>query len=192
MNGLAIVVLLIGGLWLGVLTLVVLLLVRQIGLLTVAVQTSPIGHRVDIDADGPKIGSRVPDAVTSMLPQITQGRVHILRVSASCLACRELMTELPKQRMAGSVVVLTTGRGELADSFAALLLPGMRLIRDPEANVITDALQIHSSPFALTIESGDVVSKRYVRSAADFARMVESQQSAGVYPRLQMEVHHVN
>jgi len=192
MNGLAIVALVVVGLWLGVLTLMTLLLVRQIGLLTVTIRLSPIGNRVDANADGPKVGSRIPEAALSALPQLRQGSAYLLRVSASCEPCQDLIAGLRGQHVTTPVTVLVTGRGELANGFAALLPSGMDVVSDPEATTLAEVLQIQSAPFAVAINGGTVIGKRYVRSAIDFMTMVEGKKVADTHPRLQMEVHHVN
>ena len=65
MSALAIAALVLVCLWLGVLTLVVVLLVRQIGLLTVRLSVS--GQVSSLDDDGPEVGSAVPEHVASVL-----------------------------------------------------------------------------------------------------------------------------
>jgi Na+/H+ antiporter NhaB len=52
--------------WLGALTLIVVLLVRQIGLLTVRLNVA--SQALSLDDDGPEVGSSVPEEVASVLP----------------------------------------------------------------------------------------------------------------------------
>jgi len=61
MSALAIAALVLVCVWLGVLTLVVVLLVRQIGLLTV--RLSVADRALSVDNDGPEVGSSVPEDV---------------------------------------------------------------------------------------------------------------------------------
>lgn len=70
MSGLAVAALVLTSVWLGVLTLIVVL-VRQIGLLTVRLSVAGHTHLTD---DGPEPGSDVPEEVTAALPDLEDQR----------------------------------------------------------------------------------------------------------------------
>jgi hypothetical protein len=78
MNGLSTAVLILFGIWLGVLTLVIVLVVRQIALLTV--RLSLMGNTFSLANDGPEVGGPLPDMVRSLLPEVGWERAHILWV----------------------------------------------------------------------------------------------------------------
>jgi hypothetical protein len=177
MSGIGVAAILVTGAWLGVLTLVVVLLVRQIGLLTVRLDLA--GPSYEPEHDGPEVGSPIPEAVTSVLPRLRDGRAHLVLLSATCSPCRELAAELQGERLpdAQNVIALVPGREELADGVVAMLPPGVTAVRDPEATAIAKSLQIQSVPFALQVEDGIVAGRAtipYLRTAADLARFVEA------------------
>lgn len=67
MSALAVAALVLVCIWLGVLTLVAVLLVRQVGLLTV--RHSMASQAISLDDDGPEIGSSLSEDVASVMPE---------------------------------------------------------------------------------------------------------------------------
>lgn len=161
--------------WLGVLTLIIVLTIRQIGVMTV--QLSMIGPGFSVDKDGPEVGSSIPDVVTTALPQMNAEPTTIMLISATCTPCRTLAEDLRKYRFDSPVVTLLTGRQELADSLAETLSANTHIVRDPQATQIAEAFNIHSTPFALKVESGKVKLKTYVRTANHFLALVDGHKT---------------
>jgi hypothetical protein len=177
MNTLAIAALVLVCAWLGILTLVVVLLVRQIGLLTV--RLSVAGEAMSLDDDGPEVGSSVPEDVASVLPDQAEEHAYLLLISSTCTPCWELVANLGEHRFEQKIVALVPGREELASELAALLPPGMRVVLDPEATRLAGALQLESTPFALEVERGTVTRKAYLHEgASDLIAFVESGNGA--------------
>jgi hypothetical protein len=172
MSALLIAALVLVSIWLGVLTLVVVLLVRQIGLLTVRLSVASQG--LALDNDGPEVGSSLPEAVVSALPNLEEERAYLLLISAGCDPCRDLVADLGGRRFEQEIVALVPGRAELASELAALLPSGMRVVLDPQATRLAEALRLESTPFALEIERGTVTRKAYLHDgASDLVRFVE-------------------
>lgn len=187
LNGLEILALTVVGVWLGALTLVVILSVRQISLLTVRLSTttnhaSPeiVEPDFSVDNDGPEVGSEIPEEVTSVLPELLQGnRWHILLVSANCSPCRKLATKLSGRPFASPVIALVAGREKaLADGLEELLPPEMHTVRDPKATELARALQIHSTPFVVAAQNGRVVKKAYIYQPSDFVKFVQDESTS--------------
>jgi len=177
MSALAIAALVLVCIWLGVLTLVVVLLVRQIGLLTV--RLSVAGEATPLDNDGPEIGSSVPEDVAVVLPDQAEEHAYLLLISSTCLPCWELATDLAEHRFEQKIVALVPGHEERSGELAALLPSSMRVVLDPEATRLAGALQLESTPFALEIERGAVTRKAYLhQGASDLIEFVESANSA--------------
>jgi hypothetical protein len=173
MSALAIAALVLVCIWLGTLTLVVVLLVRQIGLLTV--RLSVASQAFSLDDDGPQVGSTLPEEVTSMVPELMEERAYLLLVSAGCTPCRELVVDLGGHRFEQKVVALVPGRPEQAREMAALLPSDMRTVLDPQAAGVANALKLESTPFALEVERGTVTGKAYLyEGASDLIAFVES------------------
>jgi hypothetical protein len=161
MSGLAVLALVLASIWLGVLTLVIVLLVRQ---------------PPSLDHDGPEVGSYVPEEVRSALPHLEGERAYILLVSATCGSCREVIADLEGHYFEQRVTALMPGSKELANELAALLPPGVQAVLDPEATKLADALKIRSTPFAVEVEGGTVTRKAYLYGkGSDFIEFVEQE-----------------
>jgi hypothetical protein len=177
MSALAIAALVLVCVWLGVLTLVVILLVRQIGLLTV--RLSVAGEATPLDNDGPEIGSSVPEDVAEVLPDQAEEHAYLLLISSTCTPCWELVADLGQRRFEQNIVALVPGHGEKAGELAALLPSGIQTVLDPEATRLAGALQLESTPFALEVEHGTVTRKAYLHEgASDLIAFVESRNGA--------------
>jgi hypothetical protein len=171
MSALAIAALVLVCVWLGVLTFVVMLLVRQVGLLTVRVTMAT--QAMSLDDDGPDIGSSLPEDVAEVMPE--RERAYLLLISAGCEPCRELVAELDGHRFEQKMVALVPGYQEQAAELAALLPPDIRVVLDPEATQLTESLDLESTPFALEVENGTVVRKVHLFGGASaLVEFVES------------------
>ena len=175
MSALAIAALVLVCIWLGALTLVVVLLVRQIGLLTVRLSIAGEAT-MSLDDDGPEVGSNVPEAVASVLPDGGVERAFLLLISSTCTPCRELVADLGgEQRFEQKIVALVPGPEELARELVALLPSGMRTVLDPQATELAEALDLESTPFVLEVEGGTVTRKAFLhRGASELVEFVES------------------
>jgi hypothetical protein len=171
MSALAIAALVLVCAWLGVLTFVVMLLVRQVGLLTVRVTMAT--QAMSLDDDGPDIGSSLPEDVAEVMPE--RERAYLLLISAGCEPCRELVAELDGHRFEQKMVALVPGYQEQAAELAALLPPDIRVVLDPEATQLTESLDLESTPFALEVENGTVIRKVHLFGGASaLVEFVES------------------
>ncbi len=171
MSALAIAALVLVCAWLGVLTFVVMLLVRQVGLLTV--RLSMATQTMSLDEDGPEIGSSLPEDVAEVMPE--GERAYLLLISAGCDPCRELVVELDGHTFQQSVVALVPGRQDQAGDLADLLPPGMPAVFDPEATQLAESLDLDSTPFAIEVESGTVTRKVHLfEGASALIEFVES------------------
>ena len=174
MSALAIAALVLVCIWLGVLTLVVVLLVRQIGLLTV--RLSVASQAFSLDNDGPEVGSSLPEEVTSVVPELMEERAFLLLISSTCTPCRELVSDLQgEQRFEEQkIVALVPGHEDQAREMAALLPSGIRVVLDPDAATVAGAIELESTPFALEVERGTVARKAFLHEgAADLIAFVE-------------------
>lgn len=175
MSALAIGALVLVCVWLSALTFVVVLLVRQVGLLTV--RLSMATQAISLDDDGPEIGSTLPEEVAEVMTG--DKRAYLLLISASCEPCRELVVELEGHRFEQSVVALVPGRQEQAEELAALLPTGIRVVVDPEATQLTDSLDLESTPFAIEVEGRTVTRKVHLFGGASALREFVESGSTG-------------
>lgn len=147
--------------WLGILTLVVMLLVRQVGLLTVRFSTATA---VSLDDDGLEVGSSLPEDVAEVMPE--EDQAYILLVSAGCDPCRSLVGEIHGQHFEQNIVALVPGRQEQADELTALLPPTIRTVLDPEATQLTESLELDSAPFVMEVQGGTLTRKFHLYGGA--------------------------
>jgi hypothetical protein len=176
-SGIAVAALVLVCVWLGVLSFVVVLLVRQIGLLTV--RLSVAGQALSLDNDGPEVGSKVPEEVASVLSNPEEGRAYLLLVSATCAPCRQLVADIGERHFEQAIVALVPGSEQVAGELASLLPSGIQAVLDPDASRLAEALKIHSTPFALETVNGTVTRKSYLYAGApDLTEFVEAKNAA--------------
>jgi hypothetical protein len=176
-NGIAVAALILVCVWLGVLSFVVVLLVRQIGLLTV--RLSVASQALSVDNDGPEVGSKVPEEVSSVVPDLERESAYVLLLSATCAPCRELASDVGGRRFEQNIVTLVPGDEQMAGELASLLPSGMHTVLDPEATRLADVLGVSSTPFALEVENGVVTRKAYLYGgASDLVAFVEAKGAA--------------
>ena len=170
------VLLLIGvAVWLAVLTLGLLLVVRQIALLTIRLDEN-MSHIAPND-DGLDVGHDIPDAAAAALPEAASGVAYVILISSSCGTCRELVADLPATLPAPAVVLLT-GHGKVADALDELIPATFRVVRDPDAADLAGQLKITTTPFALEIETRTVTAKSYLHAASDLEALVRNRASS--------------
>lgn len=176
MNGIEVAALVLTAVWLAILSLVMVLVIRQIGLLTVRFDLA--GSSFSLANDGPPVGSELPQPVTVALPLVEHGATYLVLASAGCKPCRELVEGLTKERVptGARIIALIPGPAELASDLVAMLPSGMQSVRDPVAGDLAAVLQIQSAPFAVYTQDGKVVGKTYLHSAADLLRFISGQQ----------------
>ena len=175
MSVLATAAMILIAIWLGVLTLLLILAIRQIGILTVRVSMNG-GERFSVDHDGPEIGSKLPSEVVEIVPGIESLEANFMLLSATCNPCRELVANLDGHPFSATIIVLLAGRKELADGLVSMLPLDFRIIRDPEASQVAAAFQIQSTPFAVAVANGKVIQKAYLHSKDDLIALVNGQK----------------
>ena len=174
MSALAIAALVLVCAWLGVLTFVVMLLVRQVGLLTVRLSIAT--RATSLDEDGPEVGSSLPEDVAEVMPE--KERAYLLLISEGCDPCRELVAELDGHRFEQKMVALVPGREEQAAELAALLPQDIKVVLDPEAIQLVESLDLESTPFVLEVEDGVVTRKVHLFGGA--SALIEFVESGSI------------
>ena len=169
MSGFANVAVLLTAVWLTVLTLVVLLLVRQLGLITARADA---GGSFSVFDDGLRIGTKIPTDVTDAL-SLDSTTALIFLMSATCGPCREFAEDLQGTEWPVRVISLIPGPSELLSVLQQLLPPVVEVIPDPIASEIAAQLSIQTTPFGLKIDGGRVTAKTYLNSGADLKRLLE-------------------
>lgn len=162
--------------WLLVLTLIVILIVRQIGLITLRFEFVS-GTEIPL-SDGPDIGTAIPQGVLEKLSGFGQGLSYLLLLSSTCTQCHELGPQLRELSPAGQVFTLVPGRAETATELVVKLPDWVRVIVDPMASEIANELDFKLTPAALEVEEGVVTGKTHLKAAADLQRFMDARSES--------------
>jgi hypothetical protein len=155
--------------WLAVLTLTVLLVVRQVAWISIRVE-----QRGGTRLRGPDIGTFLPDDI---LPSLNDDVSYLLFVSPTCGPCLKIASELQTQELGGArLLALFAGQDGIADDFASLFPPEVEIIRDPDATAVAEALDVALTPFTLEVESRVITGKAYLRDVSDLLRLIEARE----------------
>jgi hypothetical protein len=154
--------------WVLALTAVVVLLARQLAIVSFRIIRSDKVNSVDLSEDGPELGTEISQAWLTSLGIDNGATVVVL--SATCATCREVVDGLQGLEPVSNLVFLLSGGGEIADSMSDRLssVAGVTVVQDRMAEAFAEEFGIKSVPFALTVENGHVVSKGYVYNAGAF------------------------
>jgi hypothetical protein len=163
--------------WLFGLTLVLLLVVRQLGLITLRLESGLAGSSV-VPREGPDVGTELPATVLDRLPALRAGLNYLLLVSPTCVPCHELASTLESVSVTARVAALVPGAPELADPFVELLPSDYEIVRDPDASEVANWLDLDRTPFALEIEDGIVTGRAHLFTASDLQRLVDARATS--------------
>ena len=156
--------------WLAVLTVAILVLVRQVALLTYSAGSS---ERSIVDG-GPPIGHTMPPAVAEAVPELKIVVGHLLFVSPTCGACLDIVRQLESFTWSQPLLPVVTGDDQMADDFIQMMPDGVRVIRDPDATTIYDELHIIGTPYVVEIDGGIISGTAYLRNVQDLRSLVEA------------------
>ncbi|HYI99401.1 MAG TPA: hypothetical protein VEX36_06980 [Thermoleophilaceae bacterium] len=141
--------------WLGALSVLAAVVVRQVALLSKLVDP-------DYSLDGLTVGRRLPQQVASLLPD-SSGAILVL--GASCAPCRELAQNLGAIDLEQAVVAIIEGDPVHAMPLAEALPVGVRAIAGEKADAAYSALDLQTTPFLFLIERRQIVDKAVLRGA---------------------------
>lgn len=166
--------------WLAVLTLVALLVLRQVGLLTAWIQ-----QRTPVTEDGLDIGTEVPEPAIELLPKLGESLGYVLFLSGDCQPCREFVLDLGRSEEmrnildAHPVAAAVTGRDAQADEVARLIPGWIEVIRNQEAVVITESFQAQSTPSVFEVERGRVTGRAVAGyGIGDFENLLQARANS--------------
>lgn len=160
MNTALVVTIAVASAWLLVLTVALLLCIRQLGALTVRMQLLAVGGGVH--THGSSIGFRISDELVQLEPEIANGRRVVLLISSTCTTCAELLDEFARGRPPSSlrlpdelVALLPGDTNDGAHQAAVEAFDGRgRVVLDPVATTLARGLKMANVPSALLVEDG--------------------------------------
>jgi len=169
MTGLETTLVVVVAVWLAVISFVLILVVRQIGLLTVRVSFA--APEVPVDEVGLPVGTEIPDHVLDGVSAGGRPVSTLLLLSGTCGDCRGLATGLKAESVGDGTLVLIAGGKALAEEVAELLPAELPRMYEPEASRIANALGIDTVPFGMNVAGGVIRAKSFLRSASDVERL---------------------
>jgi hypothetical protein len=152
--------------WIGVLSVVIALLVRQVALLTKQVDPR---HSLD----GLTVGRRIPRPLADLLPD-SSGSVLVL--GSGCAPCLELVNDLRDVDIEHPVVAVIEGEPALAAVLAEKLPSGMRRVTGEEADRAYAALDLQTTPFIFSVDRRQIVFKTPLKGAEDFLSLLRGSE----------------
>lgn len=155
--------------WMAVLSLVVVLLVRQTSLLTVRVTAA--SNRLELDNDGPRIGSKVDSAI--LRAPLSPSTTFVVVMSATCKPCHELVEGVEPQAWPSRMIAVLTGPPAAARDLARRLPTDTKLLIDDEARDAAGHLGISSLPFGVLVQDDVVIDKGYLSNRVDLDRLLK-------------------
>lgn len=179
MTGLETALVVVVAVWLAVISFVLILVVRQIGLLTVRVSFA--APEVPVDEVGLPVGTEIPDHVLDGVSAGGRPVSTLLLLSGTCGDCRGLATGLEAESVGDGTLVLIAGGKALAEEVGELLPADLPRLYEPDASRIARALGIDTVPFGMNVAGGVIRAKTFLRSASDVERLnvrVESDERA--------------
>jgi hypothetical protein len=155
--------------WMGLLTLVVVLLVRQMSLLTVRV--SAASNRAELENDGPAIGSQLHERIRATVNGAGVPTL-IMVMSATCKPCHDLVDSIDPRSWPTQTLAVITGPDGSAGDLARQMPANARLLTGNEARDAAGLLAISSLPFGLLVQDGMVFDKGYLSNRVDLERLL--------------------
>lgn len=190
MSGLEVLALALTAVWLGVLTVVVVALVRQVAVVAVRLESGTYSTEL---REGPEIGSDLPQEAVEALASlnggvprsasgfghVSDGPVYLLFVSPSCSPCLRITSDLGRHKLRRPVLALFAGKDRMADEYETSFPPTVRTVRDPVATQLAEALGVSVTPLALQIENDVVTGKARPEAAEDLIRLMDAYEISG-------------
>jgi hypothetical protein len=163
-SGLELAALIAAAVWLGVLTFLVVLLVRQLSLITAWAQEQGPGSGSG-SAEGIEIGAEVPESALDVLPPLRAGLSYVVFLAGNCQPCRELALEASRSpdfaalRDEVPVAAVVRGSGAPSDEIERLLPSWVQVVRGDEAELLTRSFEVAQTPSVMEVERGNVTGR---------------------------------
>lgn len=181
MNGLEIAALVAVGVWMSVLTLLFLVMIRQVSLVTAWARRS--GSAASLADDGIEIGVVVPDEAAETAPVLRDQHAFILFLEGDCQPCREFALdagqseEVARLQGRSAVVASVQGKGAQADEVARMLPDWVEVVQEPGAATIAKSFEVQATPMIYEVDEGKVAGRAVAGyGLSDFLNLVRARE----------------
>jgi hypothetical protein len=169
MSALGIAALALTAVWMAVVSVGLVVTIRQVGLLTLRYERTEQAREMD----GLSIGSAVPADVAPLLPAGGESRSYLLVLEADCGPCRDLVDELGEQDITEPVVALIAGDSQRAQAVASRLPDTVEAVLGDPATIALGSLDLQTTPFMFIVEGGAIAGKNGPRNAQHFRALLD-------------------
>lgn len=151
-------ILIVFGCWLALLTCVIVLIFRQLALITERLEF--IGPGVTMFQDGPADNTELPDSVATPLA-LKPEAAWIILLSATCSTCHDIAGDFAQHGLPSKErwIALVPGEGGHQDELIRLLPDAVDVITGDTGYAVSSELQIERSPFLLAVHGNRVIGK---------------------------------
>jgi hypothetical protein len=176
MSGIELTALIIAGVWLGALTLAVLALVRQLGLLLAFTR-----HRGQAMSTGSTIelGSAIPSIAYELGTVSREAWTYLVFTDGHCAACQAFLADLDRELVPQGTTIVVGGTGDAAAALTRAAPAGIRVLEEPAATRLREAFAVTVTPVALKLGDGVVLGRALVRHGADLSALANAADSSG-------------
>lgn len=176
MSALEVALVSVAAAWLSILSVVIVLLIRQLDLLRewASEQGGP-------DGDGLEVGAEVPDELRPLISDRSDNVVYLLFLGGNCQPCREFALEAGRSDRVSalegscSIFAAVTGSDAQSDEVAALLPGWFRSLRRETATALLKGFEVQQTPSMFEIEHGKVTGRAVAGyGLVNFLNLVEA------------------
>lgn len=159
--------------WLFILSVALLITVRQVAILNVHLERANQSSQAFLENDGPELGASISELIFSDSVDLKQ-TTCLLFASVTCTSCRELIVNLGNiDQLKMHTILFLIGRDDLVAPLIELVPEYIEVICDPIANQFANGLSIQSIPFGIISVDGRVQSKSYIFSIQTILQLTD-------------------
>lgn len=166
--------------WLSVLTVAILLLVRQLGLLTAWTE-----RYARAGNDGIDVGVEIPAPAMELLPELESRFGYVVFLAGDCQPCREFALEasrsdeLVKLRETLHITAAVSGAGIQAEEVAKMLPSWISVARNDDAELLTKTFEVETTPAVYEVDRGTVTGRAVAGyGLINFLNLVEARATS--------------
>jgi hypothetical protein len=179
--------------WLAVMTVMMLLVFRQVSLITAWMQQRSPGE------GGLDAGAEVPDDALALMPELRENLGYVLFLAGNCSPCREFALDAARSetilgfRENAKYLAAVAGDGRQAEEIAGLLPDWVRVVRGDDAQLIKDQFDVRATPAVYEVERGNVTGGAVAGyGIVNFENLIEARQEGSDAAQFAGAIHKRN
>lgn len=191
MSWLALSAVVVIAIWLVILTVALMLCVRQIAIQRVRQEQLVRGGAGA--GTGPTVGFSVAPAIAEDRPELARSRALVVVLSGNCANCMQVIDEMeagegPSLIGREDVLLLVTGQdGAPSEDAASRLATFGQVVREPEASQLARSLSMTYRPSALVLEEGVITGTAVLEHAREIDDLLAARAGGAFTPRPVMQ-----